>query len=317
MGKVWEASLPPTNPARASVFAATTLADDGPFFTVAPEIGSNAWDHLAFSYVLENTRVVQILQRIVDEFRSGERLGHPSENTLPWLEATEALLFNSLTPGWPFQTARTDPEAVRRNAYWRYLGLDLAFGSPDNSPTEYERANAANHNFTEVFEGLLRALGDAFHSLQAPAITLHAIDDRIFQSCEALRAMLNARRAHGPLRREELAAATVLGWAELTLSFNSPVVSDLDADAYRPSERLRLMGEKVGIPAHNKSASLLALAPELSLLLKHVEAGIVSGPDLAGTLYLEGTPQGSQLEGLGQHSRIVVEEWADATGRVI
>lgn len=317
MGEVWEASLPPTNPARASVFAATTIVDEGPFSAAAPEPGSNAWDHLAYSYVIENTRVIQILQRIVDEFRSGERLGHPSEETLLWLEATEALLFNSLTPGWPFQTARSDPEAVRRNAYWRYLGLDLAFGSPDDRPPTYERAEAANRNFTEFFEQLLRAVADAFHSLQAPASTLLAIDDRIFHCCEALQVVLNARRANGLLIREELVAATVLGWAELTLSFNSPVVIDLDAEAYRPAERLRLMGERVGIPAHSKSASFLALAPELPLLLRHVEAGIVRGPDFAWTLYRESTPQGSQLDGLGQHSRIVVEEWAEASGRVI
>ena len=33
-------------------------------------------------------------------------------------------------PGWlSISTVRPEAEAVRRNAYWRLLGLDLAFGT--------------------------------------------------------------------------------------------------------------------------------------------------------------------------------------------
>ena len=87
--------------------------------------------------MLENTRAVQILRRVVREYRFGEGLGVPSVATQRWLDATESLLFgaqNLLSPWVSTSALRTDPEAVRRNAYWRMFGLDLAFGTDDNRP---------------------------------------------------------------------------------------------------------------------------------------------------------------------------------------
>ena len=51
-----------------------------------------------------------------------------------------------------------DSEAVRRNAYWRFFGLDLAFGTDDNRPPVYDKANAANTNFIAVRGAVVRAV---------------------------------------------------------------------------------------------------------------------------------------------------------------
>src|SRR5262245_50760976 len=73
------------------------------------------WDHLGYSYALENTRIVQILRRVVREYRSGEGLGVPSLETQQWLDATETLLFGAanLVPPWLSTSAvRPDDESV-------------------------------------------------------------------------------------------------------------------------------------------------------------------------------------------------------------
>ena len=71
------------------------------------------WEHLAYSYVLENTRAVQILRRVVQKYRTGESLGVPSLQTQQWLDTTETLLFGAANPfaAW-LSTSSVRPTAV-------------------------------------------------------------------------------------------------------------------------------------------------------------------------------------------------------------
>jgi len=147
-----------------------------------------------------------------------------------------------------------------------------------------------------------------------------ADDDRIFRLADALNDILRARRLQQVLTREELAAATALGWVEMTLSFDTPIVADLRSQATTPADRLRLIGERVGLPAHSKSSALFSMAADLSLFLRTIENGVVTTPSLAWVLYLEtpppqppGAPQ--QPVPIGAHSRRVITEWAAATGK--
>ena len=120
------------------------------------------------------------------------------------------------------------------------------------------------------------------------------------------------------LAREELAAATVLGWVDLTLSADTPVVIDLRAQATSPADRLRIIGERVGLAAHSKSAALFSMAADLSLFLRTIESGLVSGPEKAWVLYLEQQPAGATPNTpapIGAESRRVITEWAAASGK--
>jgi hypothetical protein len=198
------------------------------------------------------------------------------------------------------------------------LGLDLAFGTDDNRPPVYDKANAANTNFVTLFEELLFELWQAISNVRNTSGTNASDDDRIFRIAEVLRFVLNSRRQFGTLAREELAAATALGWAELTLSWDTPVVIDLKAIATSPADRLRLVGERVGLPAHSKSSAFFSMCSDLSLFLRTLESGVVSGPELAWILYLEQQPQGAPSNApnpIGAESRRVITEWAAATGK--
>lgn len=284
----------------------------GRFGGAVPPPGAVAWDHLGYAYVLENTRAVQIMRRVVREFRAGEGLGVPSPITRRWLDATEALLFGAANPIAPWlstSTVRQDPEAIRRNAYWRLFGLDLAFGTEDNRPAAYDKASAANTRFAMLLEELLHELWRAISNAANLVGPNEADDDRIFRLAEALQDSLQTRRQVGTLLREELVAATALGWVEVTLSANTPIVVDLKAQATGAADRLRLIGERVGLAPHSRSGALFSMASEFSHFLRLIESGVVDRPGVAWLLYRDAAP------GIGRISRRVITEWAAATGK--
>lgn len=301
--QVWDAFDPwkpdprPAGPARRARWAT------GAFARFEPD-ANPAWNHLAYGFMLENTRAVQILQRVVRHYRLGESLGTPSMATQRWLDAAEVILGGETAPMAPWAPARfpaRDPEAIRRNAYWRLFGMDLAFGAEDNGPLAYEKAEQHNADFVPLFEELLRRIS---RSLSSPDPDGGAMA----RASGQLRDRLLARRQARQLAREELAAATVLGWVDLTLRTNTSLVKDLHADADSPADRLRMIGERVGLPAHVKAAPLFALAPELSAFLRMLESGTLAEESMSGI-----RPDST----LAQTSRRVIDYWSAATGRVL
>ena len=210
---------------------------------------------------------------------------------------------------------RPDPEAVRRNAYWRLFGLDLSFGTEDEGAPAYEKAAAANTGFTTLFEELLFELWQAVSNERNLVGVNKADNDRIFRIAEQLKFVLMSRRQKGMLRREELAAVTALGWAELTVSFDTPIVQDLTAQGSSASERLRLMGERVGMKPHSKSAAFFSMASEISILLRMIEAGTVGNADLAWLLYALPSGTATAPRPIGVETRRVITEWAAASGK--
>jgi hypothetical protein len=313
----WSPNPAPAGPARRNLWSA------GFFNRFPPPAGVAAWDHLGYALVLEMSRAVQIFRRVVREYRSGEGLGMPSVETQRWLDATETILFGASYPAAAWLSTshvRPDPEAVRRNAYFRIFGMDLSFGSDDNRPFVFDKATTANTSFVPVFEELLFELWQAISNIRNQAGVNQADDDRIYRLAEQLNYMLRARRQLQVLGREELAAATALGWVELTLSTNTPVVIDLRAQATSPADRLRIIGERVGLAPHSRSAALFSMASDLSLVLRTIEAGYVSGPQFSWLLYSTTVPAGTPplppgATPRGSQSRRVITEWAAASGK--
>lgn len=314
---VWGVPAPgPAGPARRKLW------ELGRFNGNAPP-NNPAWDHLGYAFALENTRAVQILQRVVREMRSGEALGIPSAATQRWLDATESVLFGGLNllAAWlSTSSVRPDPEGVRRNAYWRLFGMDLAFGTEDNKPFRYAKGTPANTTFGPLFEELLSELWQAMSNIRNSSGPNQADNDRIYRLAEQLGYVLRVRRQNALLAREELSAVSALGWVELTLSTNSPVVIDLRAEATNAGDRLKLIGQRVGLSPHNRAGSFFALAEELSLLLRTLEAGYVTSSDFSWLLYAEEPPAGAGtlppgVKPLGVASRRVITEWSAASGK--
>jgi hypothetical protein len=278
---------------------------------------------LIYAYTIENTRAAQILARVVRAFRGGEGLGVPSVATQRWLDVTEALLFNAGNPvaAWlSTSSIRTSAEAVRRNAYYRLFGMDLAFGTDTNAPFPYDKAEAANKTFVPLFEELLFELWRAIENIRNLVAGNTTDDDRIYRLSEQLGFMLRSRRINQILGREELAATTAMGWVELTVSSNTPVVNDLRAQAASAADRLRVIGERVGLLPHSRANSFFSMAAEISLLLRALEAGWVTDSSRSWLLYQSVTPPGVPplppgVNPLGTEVRRVITEWAAASGR--
>ena len=316
MENVWDRAT--KNEPGGDLSARDALWKMGRFASQGSDYAVDPWDHLGYAYVLESTRIVQILRRIVRAYRSGESLGIPSVDTQRWVDATEAILFGAANPlsAWlSTSVVRPDPEAVRRNAYWRLFGLDLSFGTEDEGAPAYEKAAAANTGFTALFEELLFELWQAISNERNLVGVNKADNDRIFRIAEQLKYVLLSRRQKGLLRREELAAVTALGWCELTVAFDTPIVQDLTAQGSSASERLRLMGERVGMKPHSKSAAFFSMASEISMLLRMIEAGAVSDANLAWMLYALPSSPTQDPRPIGVETRRVITEWAAATGK--
>jgi hypothetical protein len=314
----WSGSFAITNGARQNLLSSGYFESHFPVSSTLQQ-----YDHLIYAYVLENTRAIQIMRRVVREFRSGEALGVPSPDTSRWLDATEALLFgaNDLLSAWLSTShVRPNPESVRRNAYWRLLGMELAFGDDDNRPVTYDKASAANTTFTQLFEELLYELWQAIANIKNSSGVNETDDDRIYRLGQELGYVLNVRRQGNVLDRVELAAAVVAGWIDVTLRYDSPLVVDLRAQATSPDERLRLVGERVGLTPHSKSTNFFAMASDLSLILRTIEFNVVDEPGRAWILYANSQPTGpgydpSGAKPLGEESKRVITEWSAATGR--
>ena len=160
------------------------------------------WDHLIYAYMIDNTRIPEIMRRVVHEFTHGEKLGMPSVFTQQWLRNTEELFFRDCSPFF-VSTLRSDirPDlaATRRNAYYRLLGMDLNHGGADNQPYAYVRPDVANKEFVSTFEELLREVWVGIINASNTSGTKATDDAKLGDLTRKLNEMLMSRRVDGIL----------------------------------------------------------------------------------------------------------------------
>ncbi|HYD52072.1 MAG TPA: hypothetical protein VEA99_05575 [Gemmatimonadaceae bacterium] len=267
------------------------------------------WHHLVYAYMLENTRLVDIFRRVCLEWLTGERLPLPSQPSQRWLHCTEQLFFGA---PWAYSvravtsTLRPDAAGVRRNAYYRLLGMDLNHGTDDGQVYPYVKPAVANREFAAVFEALLIEVWKAYVN-RFTAVSENLTDDNAIDTLiRRLREMLLSRRRAGALSREEFDAVTMASWFHLTVESNTRVVLDLNAHASGIADRLAKIGELVGVPAHARSDAYFRLAEPLSMVLIAIESDDVASPrDLYDEATGRFTPE--MLE--------IITQWSVATGR--
>jgi hypothetical protein len=259
--------LPPTG---ANPIPGTTLA------IAATKPRTVFYEHLIYAYMIENTRIVEIFRRVMQEFFFGEKLGVPTPAAQQWLRNTEELFFrdpppfaiNNLT-----SRLRPEPAGVRRNAYWRMFGMDLNHGAEDGKPYNYFKADAYNNEFVTTFEEFLREAWVAISNIGNTSGANPTDRSKLVNLVQTLQNMLMARRINGNLAREEFVAVTTLSWFHLTVQDNFPIIETLRAEASSPEQRLFKIAQRVGMPAHGLSKSYFDLADPISRILILIEAG--------------------------------------------
>jgi len=279
-----------------------------PALGAPPHAPPAVWRHLVYAYMLENTRMVDIFRRVVFEWVHGERLPKPSLATQQWIQTTEQLFFSE---PWGYSARavtsriRPDSAAVRRNAYYRLLGMDLNHGADDGRSYPYVKADAANRDFAALFEALLTEVWKGYAN-QFNFIGANETDDNaIMTLVRRLQEMLMARRFQGTLSREEFDADALLSWLHLTVMFDTAIVRDLSAEATGQADRLRIIGDRVGLPAHARCDSYFQLAIPMSAVLTAIQIGAVA---LASDLYATTGPLTAQM-------LEIITHWSIATGR--
>jgi hypothetical protein len=167
-----------------------------------------------------------------------------------------------------------------------------------------------------TFEALLREVWRGYINARNTSGPNSADDAAIAEYASRLHQMLGDRRERGNLTREEFVITTMMSWFELTIASDTPIVSDLQAQATTPEERLRKIAARVGSNPHAKSRSLFELATRVSTLLIAIESGSYDNPGAARTLY------DVNLGGIGANPVAadmvqVIIHWSLATGHEV
>lgn len=269
------------------------------------------WDHLIYAYMIENTRIYEIFRRVIFEFLHGEKLGVPTPEAQHWLRNTEELFYNdpshfSITN--ISSHIRPDLRATRRNAYWRMFGMDLIHGSDEGQPYSYIKADAYNNEFVTIFEELLREVWVAITNVNNTSGANPKDEGKIENLVDNLHDMLMSRRESGNLSREEFTAVAMMSWFHLTVSFDSPIVVALRAEAASPEQRLFKIAQRVGLPAHGLSKSYFDIADAISRILIQIEASNTAiVPGIVAT--------GTSLNEIQKTMNTIITHWSIITGR--
>jgi hypothetical protein len=274
----------------------------------APGVIGPGWNHLAYAFCLDQTRMYDIFRRVVFEYAQGERLPHASQATQRWLRATEELFFSPprlYSVRAVTSYLRPDESAVRRNAYYRLLGMDLTHGSEDGRPYPYVKSEIANNDFATLFEALLAEVWKGYSNRLNFVGENGTDDEAIATLVRRLQEMLQARRFAGTLSREEFDAVATMSWFHLTVLVDSQIIADLSAQAAGAADRLKKVGDRVGLSAHSRADAYFQLAYPLSNILRNIENGAVTAAGPVG-LY-NGIFTADMLT--------ITTNWSIATGR--
>jgi hypothetical protein len=303
------------------VLAGAVPAPSDPFTTVlssAIRIGIR-WDHLIYAYMIENTRIYEIMGRVVYEFLHGEKLGAPtSPATQLWLRNTEELFYRDPSP-FSITTVtsqlRSDLRASRRNAYQRMFGMDLNHGRDDNQPYSYVKAEASNNEFVATFEEFLREVWVGIVHVGSTSAPNPTDDAKIADLAKKLHDMLITRRQGGNLSREEFVFVAMMSWFHLTVDSSLPIIEDLRAQAASAEQRLFKIAQRVGLPAHGLSQHFFDIADATSTLLLGIETNLLSTAGAVPSLYNPAVAPPGGVNVVPDIMKTVINGWSMITGR--
>jgi hypothetical protein len=285
--------------------------------------------HLLYAYLLENTRMLQIFERLLEKYFEDEELGIPGNNQVAtWFHNTEQVFFKSRA----ISRIRSNTDTVRRNAYWRMFGMDLAFGdiNSQSNTIPYYKAKSSNQQFILLFERFLAEIWQGYINARNSSGENHSDVNVIHDLAVQLRELLLARRgaaglsyANQNLSREEFYSVLITSWFTFIISDNTPVVDFLNCQSSAIGERLMKIGAKVGIPAHTKCQSLFEMAGAASNVMVTLElGGVLDVPSTVQAILSALNP--NQLPAplpvninLMEDLLTVINNWEKATGHRI
>jgi hypothetical protein len=253
--------------------------------------------HLLYAYLLENTRILQIFERLIEKYVNDEDLGIATPRVYQWLTNTERLFFKDGTYRSHSIRSLIRPsfEANRRNAYYRMFGIDLAFGdinSTTSGTSGYYKAKTANQQFIPLFERYLSEVWQSYINVRNSSGPNTTDVNNLVELATQIRELLKARRGGRPggnptgnpgdeinayagtnLSMEEYASAVIVTWFTFIISADTQLVNFLNCQSSTIGERLIKIGNKVGVPAHTKCQALFEMAGAAANIMNLLEIG--------------------------------------------
>ena len=283
--------------------------------------------HLIYSYLIENTRILQIFEKLIEKYFVDEDFGISlNSQVVTWIRNSEQLFFKEYLRS----RLRISSDSVRRNAYWRMFGMDLAFGDikTQNELFLYHKAKASNQQFILLFEKYLIEVWQGYINARNIAGENKTDLNVIVDLATQLRELLQARRGVGGLSYSnqnlsnvEFYSVLIASWFTFIISDNTPVVQFLNCQSSTIGERLLKIGAKVGVPAHSKCQSLFEMAGAASNLLISIEVGgFLDNPGQVQNILSSLNPPGPPPPVYGafmQDFLTVINNWEKATGHRI
>ena len=292
--------------------------------------------HLIFSYLVENTRIAQIFEKMISMYVHDERLTKTNNiDAFRWIFNTETLFYSNARSaerrGLNSQL-RPVSEAIRRNAYQRIFGIDLAFGDQNNNAYSYMKADIANSSFISLFESFLVEFWRGFTNANNTSGQNTTDTEHLEDLARRLQELMMSRRTteldftnyrYFNLSAEEYSSYLFMYWLFFIISFDSPVVDYLNCNANTPGERLINIGRKVGLPAHTKSIAILDIAQPMNLILRSMELGLFNNSNFLQRVMrslstinaiLNPTPQEINIL---NNMLLIINNWEKATGHRI
>ena len=227
-------NAPPRPPMPVGLFHSPTgsLVKNKPFLSA----------HLIEAFCLENTRMVEIFQRIVSLYASGEQLAAPPDTFTPstavdigpWLRTTEMLFFSDASPFSAHNITsplRRDPHLVRQNAYIRMFGSNVLSPIQNDPNVKLMPPMTANREFWPVLERLLAEVWRGIIHGKNTSGRNDTDPAAIARYCLQINDKLGVRRLGGNIYREEFAATSLTTWFHVALMWDSPIVRSLKAEA--------------------------------------------------------------------------------------
>lgn len=280
------------------------------------------WEHLIYAYLIESTGAMEILGEVVRRFALGETLESPREpEATAWLRATEELfyreppLFSAVA-----LTSRLRPESCveRRRAYWRLFALDLPHPPPcvGSAPVTGEpwkqQTGPVNSRFREIWVEVLRQVWLGITNARNNIGANPTDAGYVAYLCRSLADMAEVRRRGGMLAREEFAYVATMAWFHLTVETDTAIVRALRAETEggHPADRLRRIGERVGMTPSPASRELFELADRMAVLLRLIDRRVFDKVDTARLLF-DTTVPGNPIPAAMND---IIDRWQSATG---
>lgn len=291
--------------------------------------------HLIYAYLLENTRMFQIFDKLITMFQQDEKLsivpsGAPV-NIHRLMSNTEQLFYkdfssNSINANI-VSSLRPSSESTRRNAYHRLLGLGLNWNDyKTNTPITFHKAEFSNKSLIAKMEMFLKGFWDAYTNASNTAgvnntdmhsLEMHVKDLRLQlmsrRSDEATFNPVNYNKYH--LSHEEFSSVIFASWLKFLVTPKSPLADYLNCTANTHGGVLAGIGSRVGLAAHSKADALFDLADDMAYFMRSIELGFFeTGTVLVDIVKADATNNVSYQPILKKFLNII-NNWEIATGR--